>query len=86
MNGFNFGNLDKLKETIRKHEPIYMSGIGIAGLICSVQLANRSENRRRVLKILAKHYGEPYQTRLMQEIHSNNWLKLHGYPMKRRKH
>ena len=86
MDGFNFGNFDKLKETIRKHEPICMSGIGIANLIISIKLANRSEIRRRALKELARYYGEPYQTMLMRKIHSNNWLKIHGYPMKRRKH
>lgn len=81
-------NFDKLIEKVRKYQPAYMGIIGLAGTITisSVQLAYHGKLRRRALNVLANYYGEPYQTRLMQEIHSNNWLKLHGYPMKRRKH
>lgn len=79
-------NFDKMKETIRKYEPQYVGTFGLASMIASISLANRSEIRRRALKELARYYGEPYQTMLMRKIHSNNWLKIHGYPMKRRKH
>lgn len=27
---------------------------------------------------------DKYRTKVLRNLHSNNWLKMHGYPMKRK--
>ena len=33
---------------------------------------------------IRNHYGE-YKNKVIREFAPNNWLKMHGYPMRRRK-
>lgn len=60
----------------------------IVDTVTKVNIAFRN-NRIAVLKALASRDNPNgrYVIKYMQLTHSNNWLKMHGYPMKRkRKH
>lgn len=59
----NYMDIEKLKLTIRKHEPEILTCVGIAAIGVNAALAVRGKCKRR----------------------SNNWLKMHGYPMRRKK-
>ena len=59
-----------LLKKIEKHTPEYISPIGIAASII---------NLREALK-----KSERCFRKYMRSARSNNWLKMHGYPMRRK--
>ena len=61
---------EELSKKIKKYTPEYISPIGIAALIINLREASRKSER------CFRKY--------MRKVRSNNWLKMHGYPMRRR--
>ena len=75
--------------TIHDWEPYIPETLNIMGIVktvadCKIAVRN---NRITVIKALAsrdKPNGR-YVIKYIQLTHSNNWLRMHGYPMKKRK-
>lgn len=68
--------------------PDTLNVMGIVNTVAEVNIAFHN-NRIAVLKALASRDNPNvrFVIKYMQSTHSNNWLKMHGCPMKRkRKH
>lgn len=78
----------KIHEACRiamKHSPEILTGIGVAGSIAACSMLSGT-NRLRALTLLYEQFGDPrYDVLIKRMTKSNNWLKQHGYPMKRQK-
>ena len=59
-----------LLKKIEKHAPKYISSIGIAASVINIREAFKKFER------CFRKY--------MRNTRSNNWLKMHGYPMRRK--
>lgn len=69
-----------VSETMRRYAPELLSVVGIASTACAAEI-----NYLRMER-LAAAYGElrTEYDRYMRRTRSNNWLKMHGYPMRRK--
>ena len=63
---------ENLLKKIEKHAPEYISPIGIAASIINLREAFKNKKSER------------YFRKYMRNSRSNNWLKMHGYPMRRK--
>lgn len=61
---------EELSKKIEKHTPEYVSMIGMAASIINIREAFKKSER------CFRKY--------MRNARSNNWLKMHGYPMRRK--
>lgn len=70
---------------LRKHEPGLISTAGIYGTMASITVYTRKSPM--VYWSLYKATGEDkYLVKFYQITKTNNWLKMHGYPMRRKSH
>ena len=75
----------EVKDAIKKYAPQMLLGAGVAGIMIS----NHTSQTR--LKVLACCYGKTstqyktYKRKVERKSHSNNWLKMHGQPLRRGK-
>ena len=76
--------IDKsLLERVGEHTPVLLTGVGIAGMLANIYRSVNYSNIGRELKWVS--YRARYENiKIEQGRHSNNWLKRHGYPMKRK--
>lgn len=71
-----------MKEMLKKHEAMILSA-GVVGMMAYIPTSDR---KIQVYKALYKATGcDYYRVRFIQMTHSNNWLKTHGYPMRRKR-
>ena len=61
---------ENLLKKIKKYTPEYISPIGMAASIINLREAFKKSER--------------YFRKYMRNTRSNNWLKMHGYPMRRK--
>lgn len=74
--------LSKIKKLCNEYVPEMLYPAGIIGILTSM---TGYVDLKRVYKVLYQNSGnEFYKIRYMQLTHSNNWLKMHGYPMRRK--
>ena len=75
--------LNKLGDTIRKHSPAILTVIGAAATVMQAMMGSRigPEIFMRMYRTTGDEY---YRIRYYQMTKSNNWLRMHGYPMKRK--
>ena len=79
-------NTEKISEMVKKHTPEILTVWPMIHMLEEQYIVN---DRR--LKALEESYGivnkelEKYRHRVMRRTRSNNWLRLHGYPMRRGK-
>ena len=77
--------VEKIKDVAKKYVPQMLLGAGIAGLMWDHMTSKRQ------LSILAACYGttsveyQSYKRKVERKSHSNNWLKMHGQPLRRGK-
>lgn len=85
MNMDKFKLSESVKEYLRNHSPEIIAGIGVIGSITQSMMFN-GNNRLRTLKLLYELTGDPmYDIEIKHMTKSNNWLRMHGYPMRRKK-
>ena len=79
-------NMEELRENFKKYAPEILYAHNIIHMMAAQHIVN--DRRLRVLEksygIMNKEYAA-YKHRVSRRTHSNNWLKLHGYPMRRGK-
>jgi hypothetical protein len=64
---------------------VILTGVGVVGSMMESMLCMRRSPRH--MKIMYDITGEDfYNYRYLQMTKSNNWLRLHGYPMRRKLH
>ena len=74
-------------ELFKKYVPEILINPGIQ-LLAMIESAK--ESHKRMIKI-AEDYNnankcfEEYKNKVIRRTSSNNWLKMHGYPMRRKK-
>lgn len=74
----------EVKELFKKYSPQILTTVGAVGFIANTNIS--SMRTKRMYEALYKATGnEFYKIRVMQITHSNNWLKMHGYPMNRKR-
>lgn len=67
-------------ENVEKYVPEQLSIYGVMGMLCqSYMFEKRTEVLTKLFPEVAKSYERYYRLSL-----SNNWLKMHGYPMRRK--
>lgn len=76
--------IDKsLSEKVRRFTPVMLTVTGVAGMLANMYVNVNANKIRRKLKWTV--YRARYENiKIEQGRHSNNWLKRHGYPMKRK--
>ena len=76
--------LSKISDKVLNHIPETLSVLGVAATMIGTMMCMKFEPK--LYNIRYKRTGnEYYLIRYYQKTKSNNWLKMHGYPM-RRKH
>lgn len=80
-------NFEHPKSIIREHTPEVLTGIGVVGTVMSTMLVvSQYKNKAVYYKIMYEHTGSDiYLIKYLQMTKTNNWLKMHGYPMRRRR-
>lgn len=80
-------NAKRLALMLNKHSPEILIGIGIAGITAQSMMAVKSlENKADYWKLMYEITGHKiYLYRYLQMTKTNNWLRMHGYPMRKRK-
>lgn len=75
--------LNKLGDKILKHSPSVLSVVGIAAMVVRTMMGAkiRPEIFMRIYRATGNEY---YRIRYYQMTKSNNWLRMHGYPMRRK--
>lgn len=76
--------LETVNGIIGKYIPEELSIVGVNAMVASCALSALS-SEMQVLRTLAKH-NICFKVKYLQKTRSNNWLKIHGYPMKRKIH
>lgn len=77
--------IEKIKDVVKKYVPQMLLGAGVAGIM----IGNHTSQTK--LKVLAACYGttsmqyQSYKRKVERKSHSNNWLKMHGQPLRRGK-
>lgn len=80
----NVDTLFRVKENMTKYAPQYLSVSGIACILEGALIeAKRSATLSAAYESMNAEFAR-YKLRVIQNSHSNNWLKMHGYPMRRR--
>lgn len=75
----------EITDVVKKYAPQHLIGVGIAGLMWDHMTSKRQ------LSTLAACYGtasvqyQSYKHKVERRSHSNNWLKMHGQPLRRGK-
>lgn len=78
-------NMEELREMVMKHTPEVLRPEYVAGMIYSIRkTTKRLNDLKKSYEDLDRAFME-YARNATRKIHSNNWLKLHGYPMRRGK-
>lgn len=79
-------DIKSIASIMKKYSPEILTGIGVAGTICtamcSVSLYKKNVYYKRLRRLCPGYANE--HCRYLQTIKSNNWLKMHGYPMRRK--
>jgi hypothetical protein len=78
---------EHLNEVITRHTPAVLVGMGIIGSVMNgTMIVNRIRKYKELrYKIKYEVAGTKcYLTQSLWVTKSNNWLKAHGYPMKRK--
>lgn len=70
------------REKLEVYVPEALSVAAIAGAIVSLVYNHRTVALRDAYMRIAE--PDRYKLTVIQRTHSNNWLKMHGYPMRRR--
>lgn len=83
MSQINIGNL---RSVINKHSPEILIGMGLAGMVMQARLsAMQCVSEEAYLKAMYEFTGHKiYLYKYLQATKSNNWLRMHGYPMRKR--
>lgn len=67
-------------ENMKKYVPEQLKIYSVMGMLCqSYMFEKRTEVLTKSFSEVAKSYK-----RYNRLVHSNNWLKMHGYPMRRK--
>lgn len=72
-------------EHINSHGPAILTGIGIIGTVISAQMSVRRDPNH-MLRMYRITGDEQYYVKYLRMTKSNNWLRMHGYAMRTRKH
>lgn len=81
----NMSISQKAKELIKKHTPQIVTTVGVASFIVSTHIGSQMRTERVYKALYIATGNKFYKMRVMQMTHSNNWLKMHGYPMNRKR-
>lgn len=72
-----------LTTIMRKNTPAILCGLGVVATVARTMMSIKRD--ARYWKIMYESTGcEYYKLRYLQMTKSNNWLRMHGYPMKRK--
>jgi hypothetical protein len=77
-------HIERVSTIINKHSTAVLVGIGLIGAMMPTLIGTRRDPRFLLLTYRVTG-DELYYIKYLQATKSNNWLKTHGYPM-RRKH
>lgn len=66
----------------KKYQPVILSVAGIMPMIYTIY--TKRDKARIYMALYNSTKNEYYWVRYLQLTHSNNWLRMHGYPMKKR--
>lgn len=74
----------EVRNCVKKYAPDILLSVGVIGTVMSgmMRSAERSHVYYRMMYRLTN--SRYYDIRYMQLTHSNNWLRMHGYPMNKR--
>ena len=76
--------LSNITKATRTYSPEVILPIGVVNMISSVILSAK-RMQPEIYKILYhRTHNHYYKIRYIQLTHTNNWLKMHGYPMNRK--
>ncbi len=80
-------NANELKEVVKKYTPEIITCVGIVNFIGQIkhEIATTHVGAKRYLILYKETGNEYYLVKYYQSTKPNNWLKLHGYTI-RRKH
>ena len=74
---------NKIRDISKKSSPEILSTAGIVGMIYS-NIFTYGIGRLHMLSVLYRTTGDnKYLVEYLQLTKSNNWLRMHGYPMNR---
>ena len=84
----NKPNIDwtKFKETVKIHTPPAISGLGIAFsmLEIGINIGSKKMQEASATYLSSEDVYIKYRDFAIRYQKSNNWLKIHGYPMRRK--
>lgn len=78
--------IDKITNVAKKYAPEIITGAGIVSF-----MRFNAMTTERKLQLMKTCYGEAstqyqtYKRKVERKSHSNNWLKMHGQPLRRGK-
>ena len=76
--------LETSKEIMKKYVPEILCAPGIAMSLMDISHVKHNANMQ-ILKTLADQ-SDYYRLKYIRKTRSNNWLRIHGYPMRRKGH
>lgn len=77
---------EERKELLKKYVPTVLLPCSTAMMVINSKAAIRQQAvLLEGFERLTKEYGQ-YRKKAFKRLNTNNWLKMHGYPMKRRKY
>ena len=76
--------LETSKEIMKKYVPEILCTPGIAMNLMEFSHVKYNANMQ-ILKTLADQ-SDYYRLKYIRKTRSNNWLRIHGYPMRRKEH
>ena len=80
----NEDRLLRVRETMAKYAPRSLSVFGVAYILeAAVMEAKRHIALTEAYECMNAEIAR-YKLTVIQNSHSNNWLKMHGYPMRRK--
>lgn len=80
-------NFEHLNEAIVNRAPAILMGMGIMGSVMNTSMFVKRNRKYKELQYKIKYEVTGMKYYLTQSLwltKSNNWLKAHGYPMKRK--
>lgn len=72
-----------ISSIISKHSPTILTAIGVFGTIANSIMATK-RNPKHLFAMYQVTGNEEYLVKYYRMTKSNNWLKMHGYPMRQR--
>lgn len=81
------GIMTEVKENMVKHAPSCLSVDPITSMFIVIKAAATQHCRNVALAdayMTMNAEFARYRLKAIQETHSNNWLRMHGYPMRRK--